>query len=138
MERDDNAACKAEPVDQAAFDPVLRSPRRSDEDGVRIPSPIDADGRPIGEDEAHAFFRPMIGVAGPGAFTQAADRYWDRLLRAATPEEKLGCERLIRAAYVAQGMGRHHRGAVLERENWARVEREAKAKAEAMALARWF
>lgn len=115
----------------------VRASEPADNEG-RAPSPVDANGQPISQRAAHDYFRSLIGLKHPTTLMRTASQFWDRLAAASsTPEERLGCERMIRAAYMACGMGQHRWGAALEKENKDRHSRQHAAEAEARALARW-
>lgn len=122
------------PVNDEEF---VRASEPADNEG-RAPSPVDASGQPISQAAAHEYFHSLIGIGRPMVFTRAASRCWDRLADASsTPEERLGCERMIRAAYMALGMSRWIEAKEIERNNRERQAARREAEGAERALKRW-
>lgn len=95
---------------------------------------------PASEEEARARAREGVGLFKSRSFKTSREAWWDRLAKATTPEEKLGCARMIDALAFAHGLHEHELGAKLATENRAKPivsNPEDVAALEERALARW-
>lgn len=95
------------------------------------------DQNPVSMADAYAHYEPLIGQAGDRTFMKLVSQWWDCLIAAETPEEKLTCERMIRAGYVSFGWHQWKRGRDLAEANRVRSEEHSAALMRESALARW-
>lgn len=103
-------------------------------------APDDAQWLPASDEEARVAARAGVGLFTSYSLKQIRERWWDRLAKATTPEEKLGCARMIDALAFAHGLHEHVMGAKLAADNRAKgvqISTENEAAAKASALDRW-
>lgn len=94
-------------------------------------------GQTVSVSDARAEACALVGTVLPRAFASKIAMWWDFLIAAKTPEEKLGCQRMIDAYGYASGLHDHERGKALAAENVARNADKSRRDCDEAALARW-
>lgn len=124
-----SGACKVRKSEpEAPARSALIAPPASDSLSARHRIPGE---HPVSVADAYAYFQAMIGEARDSTFRRAVSLWWERLIAAETPEEKLTCERMIRAGYTSFGWHQWEHGRDLTEKN--RLQREEERAVEAIA-----
>lgn len=92
---------------------------------------------PASAAEAQARAQIGVGQFRSSFFSQKRSQWWDRLIAAKTPQDKLACQWMIDSFGFAFGLNEHERGAALAVQNRKLGAQIADIEAKERELRRW-